>query len=171
MAWMNSFETDRKRWQKMWDKGQSNDLKVDNAQQLLSDVDKQALDLMPSDFVVNYINSLGGDYIDITSFMTNPYQVSGFVWKISKTMPESWVQRIRAEILYNLSGAASASFTNMAVYQNINLALTVPDPSSPDIVTATWNIGFYIVSYDPTVIIPTFQAKLNFTFVPPSLAE
>jgi hypothetical protein len=164
-----SFETDLKKLQKMWDNGQDNGATTDNAElaQALQDIVRQSL--VPNNLTINVLEDIGGDYIDITSYMTDPYMVSGFQWKIAKVMPEVWIPQIRHGFKYQFTGSLS-NFDQIQSYQNVALEVE-PVNGLPGIVTATWNIAFYVVNYDPSKKVPDFQAKLCFTFVPPSLAS
>jgi hypothetical protein len=162
-----SFESERLKMQKMWESTKENQNLLNKAQSIQAPYVNDLGSLLPNQFEISALNQLGGDYQDIAVLMTTPYQVSGFQWTITKTLPEVWIPNLRIDVGYNWQGGDSA-FDNMPCYFNKVLNLT---PSTTGIVTATWNIGLFFISYDPTVVIPSFQAKLYFTLIDPSTTQ
>jgi hypothetical protein len=158
-----SFETDLKKLQKMWDNGQDNTNLLADAQMRQSIKKQQVKNLFPIQTVITNLNDIGGNYIDIKVLMTKPYLINGFQWTITQVLPESWIPMIRLEIGYNASGVV---FNNIVTYMNkvVNVV-----PTFNGMVIATWNINLFLCSYNTTVIIPDFQAKLYFTLIDPNL--
>ena len=162
-----SFESERLKLQKMWEATEANKILLDKATSIQAPYVNDLGSLLPNQFEISALNQLGGDYQEIKSLMTTPYQVSGFQWTITKTLPEVWIPNLRVDVGYNFTGSDDA-FDNMPCYFNKTLSLT---PSTTGIVTATWNIGLFFVSYDPNNVIPSFQAKLYFTLIDPSTTQ
>jgi hypothetical protein len=165
---MASYESDVKKLQKMWDKGQDNTNNIQSLQQTQTIKEQQVISLPPIETVINNLNDLGGDYIDIKTLMTFPYQINGFNWQITYVLPESWIPNIRIDIGYNYQ-AGSGAFTNVVTYMNKVVGI-VPVPNSNGLVQATWYVNLFLCAYNPQVVIPDFQAKLYFVLIDPSLA-
>lgn len=160
-----SFESDVKKLQKMWDRGQDNTNKVSDSQNLQAIKEAQIGALPPAEIIIDSLTDIGGKFKDIQVLMAIPYVIKGFEWTISKVMPEVWIPSIRVTVGYNYPGGAS--FTNVQTFYNTALNV-VPVSGSNGMVTATWDITLFLAAYDPTVTIPDFQAKLYFTLVDPS---
>ena len=159
-----SYESEIKKFQKMWDGLQDNQRGNDFAQDA-SFTKQEQIDLINNPpLKTKILREIGGPFKDIKVLQTTPYLVSGFEWKITETLPESWIPQIRIDIEYNYQGKLG-DFTNVITY--LNKVLSV-QPAAGGLVTATWQVGFYLVSYNPTVLIPDFQAKLNFVLSSPS---
>lgn len=164
-----SFETDVLKLQKMWEETQANNQGLTDAhmiQKMQETMAKQ--NIVPRDFIVNYLNNIGGDYQGSTILMTAPYQVTAFTWQVIKTLPEAWIPLIRIDIAYNFVGSATA-FNNVSSY--LNKVLNVQKTATDGIVEATWNIGWYFVQYNSSDVLPSFEAKLLFSLIPPSQAR
>ena len=159
-----SYESEIKKVQKMWDKGQ------DLADQIAINQTNQDKKQNQADYdiaalqnVVNNLTDLGGGYKPIKTLMALPYTINGFDWTISYTLPEWWIPQIRLEVAYNYNG--NAPFDKVVTYLNKVISVV---PAQNGFVTATWLVNWYLVCYDPTVIIPDFSAKLYFVLIDPS---
>jgi len=161
-----SFESDVKKLQKMWDATQNNQNLLQNAQNIAAPFVNGLQDLLPNGMSIASINDIGGNFQTISVLMTDPYQVSGTTWSITKTLPETWVPNVRIGIGYNYQGSES-DFDNVNNY--FNKVVSVKDAGNGN-VTATWNIGVYWVGYDPANTLPVFSVKLYFVLVDPSSA-
>lgn len=164
-----SFESEIKKLQKLWDNGENNQNSIFDSQSIQFTKQQQIDDINSPQFTTKILQDIGGDYIPISSFMTYPYLVSGFKWKIVLTLPESWVPLIDITIGYNYTGLTT-DFNNISTYYNkvINIS---PTTIGSNLVIATWNIGLFLVSYNPNNTIPDFSAKLYFTLIDPSNAQ
>lgn len=163
-----SFESDIKKLQKLWDGGQENVINADSAQKIAFMKKQQLEQILKPALNTKVLPDIGGDYKDIITMMTDPYNVSGFLWTITKTLPEDWIPLVKINIGYNYNGQIG-DFSNIITYLNKVVTLNPSSNGNGD-VTVTWQIGMYLVSYDPTVIIPDFQAKLYFLLISPSNA-
>jgi hypothetical protein len=163
-----SFESDVKKFQKMWEATEANKNLLKNAQNITAPFVNGLQDLLPNGMTVSSINDIGGDFQTISVLMTDPYQVSGYTWTITKTLPETWIPNVRIGIGYDFQGSES-DFDNVNNYFNTVVSVKPATDGSNNVV-ATWNIGVFWVGYDPTNILPVFDVKLYFVLVNPSSA-
>jgi len=161
-----SFESDVKKMQKMWEATQANQNLLQNAQNIAASFVNGLQDLLPNGMSIAAINDIGGDFAPINVLMTTPYQINGYTWTITKTLPETWVPNVRIGIGYDYQGSES-DFDNVNNYFNKVVSVKVAGNGN---VTATWNIGVYWVGYDPANTLPVFSVKLYFVLVDPSSA-
>lgn len=161
-----SYESELKKLQKLWDRGQDNANNIDYAQdrQFIKIQQIKAINTPP--LTTKVLDEIGGPYKDISVFQTSPYLVSGFKWTITQTLPENWIPQVRIDVEYNYQGQLG-DFSNIVTYFN-KVLMVNPVPNSKSDVVAEWQVGLFLVAYDPTIKIPDFKAKLLFTLVDPS---
>jgi hypothetical protein len=162
-----SFESDIKKMQKLWDGSQDNQNAIARANDIQITKKQQIIELNTPPLTTKVLDEIGGAYKPISVFMTKPYQVNGFLWTVTKLLPEDWIPMIRTGVAYQYTGANTA-FDKISTFYNV-IVNVVPAPNG--LVLATWSVGLYCVSYDPTYPIPDFLAKLYFTLIDPSTAS
>lgn len=161
-----SHETDIKKLQKLWDGGQDNTNNLDKANDIQVTKTNQITNIQTPELTTKLLRSIGGDFKNISILMTSPYTIKGFTWTITENLPEDWIPMLRIDVEYQYTGG-NLDFNNIYTYLNKVLGI---QPLPNGFVAATWQIGLFLVSYNPAVNIPDFQAKLVFTFIPPSEA-
>lgn len=194
-----SYETDLKKLQKLWEGSESNSKAITEAQIQQAHKQAQILGLPSRELLINQLLDIGGEWQGISTLMTTPYQIAGFKWQITKTIPESWIPNIRINIGYKYAGGDP--FAGLQVFQNTTLQLGGDQGSTGGQIVST---GFSMPVFQMpsgyqgsaenskniptlertvtvtwkinlamaalgTATIPDFEAKLYFTLIDPSL--
>src|SRR5271169_4214450 len=124
---MASFETDLKKLQKLWEKGQLNEIVIQTSQVNNSIKNNQIEELSPRVLQINTLTDIGQGYTNLVILGQNSggYNVYGMNWIITANIPEAWIPFARFNVGYNAVGL-------LQIVQEISIETPLTTPNGVD---------------------------------------
>lgn len=167
-----SFETERKKVQKLWEGSQLNQFTIQVARTVNTIKGQQVQQLPPRVIQLNVLNDLGSDWIDdiaVVKFIDNngkPYaDTIAFQWEITATLPEDWIPFARFNFAYDNSGGIDP-FVNLQTNLQYFVGMNLTQPN-PNLVAVTWYITMSVRAFG-SHLPSDFRGKLYFTLLNPN---